>query len=153
MNPFLLRFKRQITPTLTELRRPCSPRVRQSVNLSRTTTSAHNFLLPVIAALQPAAVKAAAVSHRSISSSATTLRQLGEVIRRHVYRCHRHANKQLLSQLSFSVYAGQVVFRRGTTAELRQGSLATQSRFCDVTFFRQSHVVCHVFCFFLGAFL
>ena len=95
MNPFLLRFKRQITPTLTELRRPCSPRVRQSVNLSRTTTSAHNFLLPHIAALQPAAVKAAAASHRTISSSATTLRQLGEVIRRHVYRCHRHANKQL----------------------------------------------------------
>ena len=65
------------------------------MNLSRTTTSAHNFLLPVIAALQPAAVKAAAVSHRTISSSATTLRQLGEVIRRHVYRCHRHVNKQL----------------------------------------------------------
>ena len=45
------------------------------------------------------------------------------------------AGGKLLSQLSFSVYAGQVVFRSGTTAELRQGSLATQSCFCDVTFF------------------
>ena len=85
MSPSLLRFK-LITLTLTDMRRPCSLQVKQAVNLFRTTTtSAHNFLLPAIAALQPAVVKAAAVNSR-ISSSVTTVRQLGEVIRRHVCR-------------------------------------------------------------------
>ena len=85
MSPSLPQFK-QITLTLTAMRHPCFLRVRQAVNLFRTTTTnAHNFWLPFIAALQPAAVKAAAVNRRTVSS-ATTVRQLGEVIRRHVCR-------------------------------------------------------------------
>ena len=39
------------------------------------------------------------------------------------------AGGKLLSQLSFSVYAGQVVFRSGTTAELRQGELGDTEEF------------------------
>ena len=53
------------------------------MNLFRTTKT-RNSWLPFIAALQAATVKAAAVNRRTKVNSATTVRQLGEVIRRHV---------------------------------------------------------------------
>ena len=55
----------------------------------------------------------------------------------------------LVSQFMLGKWFSEVALQQNYD----RGSLAIQRSFCDATFFRQSHVVCHVFCFFLGAFL